>query len=88
MERRLTRIFTSLAVSVLALTLTAPWVLGQDQDRITEIRRQAEQGEPEAQFRLGLRYANAEGAPKDDAEALRLYRLAAEQGHGTQARQR
>ena len=33
-----------------------------------------------AQFLLGLMYANGEGVPKDDAEAVRWYRLAAEQG--------
>ena len=40
MERRPTSILTTVAVSVLALTLIALWVLGQDP--ITEIRRQAE----------------------------------------------
>ena len=53
MERRPTRILTILAVSLLALTLIAPWVLGQDPDPITEIRRQAGQGDVDAQFRLG-----------------------------------
>ena len=42
MERRPTSILTTLAVSVLALTLIAPWVLGQDPDPITEIRRNAD----------------------------------------------
>ena len=51
MERRPTSILTTLAVSVLALTLIAPWVLGQDPDLITEIRRQAEQGDVDAQPR-------------------------------------
>ena len=39
MEWRPTSILTTLAISVLALTLIAPWSLGQDPDQITEIRR-------------------------------------------------
>ena len=76
MKRRPTSIRTKLSVSVLALTLIAPWALGQDPDRITEIRRLAEQGDPEAQYILG---GNGEGVL--DAEAARWYHLAAEQGH-------
>ena len=34
MERRPTSILVVLAVAVLALTLVAPWVLGQGPDRI------------------------------------------------------
>ena len=34
-----------------------------------------------AQFNLGLMYDKGEGVPQDDAEAVRWYRLAAEQGH-------
>ena len=82
MERRATRTRTTLAVSMLALTLIAPWALGQDPDPITEIRRLAEKGDARAQLELGLMYANGEGVLKDDAEAVRWYRLAAEQGHG------
>ena len=70
-----------LAVYVLALTLVAPWVLGQDADRITEIRRQAEQGDAVAQYNLGLMYDFGDGVPENDAEAVNWYRLAAEQGH-------
>ena len=81
MERRATRTRTTLAVSMLALTLIAPWALGQDPDPITEIRRLAEKGDARAQLELGLMYANGEGVLKDDAEAVRWYRLAAEQGH-------
>ena len=81
MERRLTRILTTLSLSVLAVTLIAPWVFGQDPDPITELRRQAEQGDPEAQYNLGDMYINGEGVPEDQAEAAHWFRLAAEQGH-------
>jgi hypothetical protein len=35
---------------------------------------------PSAQYNLGVSYKNGNGVAKDDAEALRLYRLAADQG--------
>ena len=41
----------------------------------------AEQGNAAAQGNLGRMYANGEGVPEDDAEAVRWYRLAAEQGY-------
>ena len=84
MERRPTSLLTTLALAMLALTLIAPWVLGQDPDPITEIRRQAEQGDPEAQYNLGNMYFNGEGVPQDAPEAVRWYRLpAGEQGHAS-----
>ena len=36
--------------------------------------------DPEAQFQEGWRYDNGEGVPQDDREAVKWYRLAAEQG--------
>ena len=53
----------------------------QDAPDVPELRRAAEQGDPEAQFRLGFAYANGEGVPVDDAESLAWFRRAAEQGH-------
>ena len=41
----------------------------------------ADQGHAIAQYNLGWMYANGEGVPEDDAEAVRWYRLAADQGH-------
>jgi hypothetical protein len=46
-----------------------------------ELLEQAEQGDVEAQWNLGLMYANGEGVPEDDEEAVRLFRLAADQGN-------
>ena len=80
MPQRPTSILTTLAVSLLALTLIAPWVLGQDPDRLAEIRRRAEQGDAVAQFDLALMYANSDGLSEDAAEAVRWFRQAAEQG--------
>ena len=80
MPQRPTSILTTLAVSLLALTLIAPWALGQDPDPITETRRLAEKGDARAQLQLGLKYANGRGVLKDDTEAVRWFRLAADQG--------
>ena len=38
-------------------------------------------GSPNDQFKLGVMYYDGDGVTKDDAEAVRLYRLAAVQGH-------
>ena len=37
-----------------------------------------EQGDAAAQYQLGVMYADGEGVPQDDSEALRWYRMAAE----------
>jgi len=47
------------------------------------LRARAEQGDADAQVRLGRSYASGTGVPQDDAEAVRWYRLAAEQGGAT-----
>ena len=48
---------------------------------IIEIRSRAEQGEKEAQFRLGGCYNEGVGVSRDDVEAVKWYRKAAEQGY-------
>ena len=52
-------------------------VFGQD---LPELVERAEAGDAFAQFSLGFRYDNGNGVPKDDTEALKWYRLAADQG--------
>ncbi|WP_371926156.1 hypothetical protein [Pseudomonas sp. LPB0260] len=44
-------------------------------------RKAAEQGNANAQFNLGARYANGLGVAKDLQTAAYWYRLAADQGH-------
>ena len=41
----------------------------------------AEAGDVEAQFKLGVMYDHGENVPQDFAEAMKWYRVAAEQGH-------
>ena len=46
-----------------------------------ETLKAAEQGDAKAQFSLGIMYDFGRGVPKNEAEAVKWYRLAAEQGH-------
>ena len=41
----------------------------------------AVQGDPNAQFNLGVMHKIGEGVPQDDTEAMKWFRMAAEQGH-------
>ena len=68
-----------LSFVVVLLALAAPLPL--DGQIPPEFRQAAEQGHASAQFNLGVRYANGEGVPEDDAEAVHWYQMAAEQGH-------
>ena len=54
---------------------------GDFQTALKEWKPLADQGHAYAQYYLGLMYANGEGVPEDDAEAVRWFRLAADQGH-------
>ena len=46
-----------------------------------EIKKKAEQGDAEAQFKLGVLYYNGNGAKQNRAKAAKYFRLAAEQGN-------
>ena len=49
--------------------------------QITEVHMRADAGDAAAQFLLGLRYGTGEGVIRDEVEAVRWYRSAAEQGY-------
>ena len=51
---------------------------GQD---FEETKALAEQGNAQAQNNLGFMYDHGEGVPENDAEAVRWWRLAAQQAH-------
>jgi len=51
------------------------------QTDVEALRAKAEQGDASAQNSLGIRYDTGEGVPQDYAEAVKWYRLAAEQGY-------
>ena len=52
-----------------------------------ELARVAEQGHAIAQYYLGYMFSTGDGLPRDDAEAIHWFRLAAERGH-TSAQER
>lgn len=58
-----------------------PSVTTVTQDRIAKWRREAQAGDPDAQYNLAYIYENGLGVPKDEAKALELYQQAANQGH-------
>ena len=49
-------------------------------ESIADLRKRAEAGHAEAQFKLGLSYYSGEGVPKDEKEAVKWHRKAATQG--------
>ena len=69
-----------IATAVLVAGGLAVMVLSA-QDDLDTVRQAAEQGDARAQFNLGIMYDNGEGVFKDEAEAVKWFRLAAEQGH-------
>ena len=48
---------------------------------IRKIRISAEQGDAEAQLRLGIMYSKGKGVPQDYKEAAKWFRKAADQGN-------
>jgi TPR repeat protein len=53
----------------------------QSTPNIKQLQQSAEQGDPNAEYLLGLAYDVGVGAPQDFAEAGSWYRKAADQGH-------
>jgi TPR repeat protein len=48
---------------------------------IAQLQREAQEGDPDAQYNLAYIYENGIGVPKDESKALELYQQAANQGH-------
>jgi uncharacterized protein len=63
-------------ILILLTELACPAFSGDIQALI----KNAEDGNPKAQFNLGVAYAKGEGVPQDYAESIKWYRLAADQG--------
>jgi TPR repeat protein len=57
-----------------------PIIKASESEDVRRTRVRAEQGNVDAQFILGVRYAQGQGVVQDHTEAVRWYRLAAEQG--------
>ena len=52
-----------------------------EESEIERTKRLAIDGDVSAQYNLGVRYMNGEGVPQDYKEAVRWYRMSAEQGN-------
>lgn len=52
-----------------------------DSYSLEELTQKAEQGDMDAQYKLGIRYVKGRGAPKDFKKAFLFFKKAAEQGH-------
>jgi len=52
-----------------------------DRDAIATMVRQASEGDSNAQYYLGVMYANGQGVPQSDIEAVNWFRKSAEQGN-------
>ena len=58
--------------------------LRQNQTELQDVdalRRDAEEGDADAQYNLGVLYFEGQGVPEDRSETIRWFRLAADQGH-------
>ena len=66
----------ALAVVLVGISALAPTPRLHAQQTLDELRVLAEQGDADAQFNLGVMYADGEGVAQDDAEAVRWFRLA------------
>lgn len=70
------------AVCFLGLTLAAPALSAEPAAwEVADITARAEQGNPAAQLKLGIMYADGAGVPRKLTEAAKWYRLSAEQGN-------
>ena len=65
------------AVPPILILLTAMACPAFSED-IQALIKNAEGGNPKAQFNLGVAYGKGEGVPKDYAESMKWYRMAAE----------
>ena len=80
-------IILALSIVCLAVPAWADYQAGMDAygrgdyaTALRELRPLAEQGDPGAQFYLGLHYENGDGVPRDFAKAREWYQKAAAQG--------
>ena len=73
------RIVFSIAVLIAVLATPSTTTPLEFKDDAEAVRLAAEQSHADAQYNLGVMYDNGEGVLEDDAEAVRWYRMAAEQ---------
>src|SRR5260370_37955094 len=72
-------IFTILLVSSVAVVQLTAQQTKPDQKPIGEVKAKAEAGDAESEVELGLRYLDGKDVPKNQVEAVKWFRKAAEQ---------
>src|SRR6266478_889274 len=78
------RILLALAIALTVIALPGVTFAISDEETVRLLKRDADQGNANAQGRLGYFYESGRGGlAKDDREAARLYRLAADQGNAS-----
>jgi uncharacterized protein len=73
------KIITCVCFLFLSMTITTAW--GFDGMDIVQVRKLAEEGNADAQSKLGVLYASGVGMNMDKREAVRWYLKSAEQGY-------
>src|SRR5262245_33349700 len=63
------------------VAVTIVFVCSGAEPNVEKLRSEAEKGNVDSQFALGLAYASGNGVEKDLAKAAELYRKAADQGN-------
>lgn len=76
------RVLSAGLITLLALVGFSFSALAQDFEALKSLAEQGD-AEAQAQFNLGVMYDNGRGIPENDAEAVKWYRKAAEQGHAS-----
>ncbi|OAN75975.1 hypothetical protein A8B82_15805 [Sulfitobacter sp. EhC04] len=74
-------IFHAVLASAFVFAAGSVWAQSLADISLPELQTQAERGQADAQFALGLRYHLGEGTSQDYSEAAKWFALAAAQGH-------
>jgi TPR repeat protein len=80
-DMKASRVITLLLVVSVAVVQLAGQQTKADQKPIGEVKAKAEAGDADSQVELGLRYELGKGVAKDQGEAVKWYRKAAEQNY-------
>src|SRR6266581_4096439 len=72
-------IFTLLLASSVAVVQLAAQPTKADQKPLAEVKAKAQAGDADSQAELGLRYLDGKGVAKNQVEAVKWFRKAAEQ---------
>ena len=80
MEQHRSIVFRILLLSAVVMILTVHSMNTSNASELDSLKEAAEQGDAEAQFKLGLMYHLGESVSQEYTEAVRWFRLAAEQG--------